>query len=358
MMQKLTELQQQIDEAWQNLALDAKKQEITQLEAALAQPEIWQDNEQAQEKSKKLSSLQKMVAPWEELRSSVADLTELAADDSLLAELATQITEAEKSFAELKKQLLFKGEHDASGAILRLSAGAGGDDAQDWTEMLERMYLRWAEKASYAAQIVERSVGETAGVKTVVIEVTGPFAYGKLRGENGVHRLVRLSPFNAESRETSFARVEVLPLLDAPEEVPLDDSDLRIDVYRSSGHGGQSVNTTDSAVRVTHLPTGLVVSIQNEKSQLKNKEQALKILRGKLVALQMEQHASDIAELKGESQSAAWGQQIRNYVLHPYTLVKDTRTKYEEKDPTKVLDGNIDGFIVAFLEWDALQGDK
>jgi peptide chain release factor 2 len=190
-------------------------------------------------------------------------------------------------------------------------------------------------------------------VKTTVIEINGPFAYGKLRGENGVHRLVRLSPFNAESRETSFARVEVLPLLDTPEEVPIDEKDLRVDVYRSSGHGGQSVNTTDSAVRLTHLPTGIVVTIQNEKSQLKNKEQALKVLRGKLVALQIEQQTASIKELKGESQSAAWGQQIRNYVLHPYSLVKDTRTKYEEKNPTKVLDGAIDGFIESFLEWDA-----
>jgi peptide chain release factor 2 len=219
----------------------------------------------------------------------------------------------------------------------------------DFTEMLERMYLRWAEKAGYQADIIERSPGETAGVKTSVIEIIGPYAYGKLRGEHGVHRLVRLSPFNAESRETSFALVEVLPEIAAPDEIKIDDKDLKIDVYRSGGHGGQSVNTTDSAVRVTHLPTGLTVAIQNERSQLQNKEKALEILRSKLAQLRLEQRADDINQLKA-GESANWGSQIRNYVLHPYTMVKDTRTKYQETDADKVLDGKIDGFIEAYLE--------
>ncbi|MDR1300632.1 MAG: peptide chain release factor 2 [Candidatus Nomurabacteria bacterium] len=350
MEKQIKRISDEITEAWQRLDLTARQTEIAQLERELADAAVWQDNTAAQEKSRRLADLKKVVDAWAALRDQVDDLAELAQDASLAEELAEQVAAAESELAELKKQLRFQGPYDAGGAILRLSAGAGGDDAQDWTEMLERMYLRWAEKSDHTARIVERSAGETAGVKTSVIEVTGPFAYGKLRGENGVHRLVRLSPFNAESRETSFARVEVLPLLERPEAVPLNEKDLRIDVYRSSGHGGQSVNTTDSAVRVTHLPTGTTVAIQNEKSQLKNKEEALKILRSKLAALQMEQHAENIAELKGEAKSAAWGQQIRNYVLHPYKLVKDTRTGQETANVEKVLSGEIDEFIDAYLE--------
>jgi peptide chain release factor 2 len=212
------------------------------------------------------------------------------------------------------------------------------------------MYLRWAEKAGMSTTIVERSTADEAGIKSSVIEVAGPFAYGKLRSENGVHRLVRLSPFNSDNlRQTSFALVEVLPQIDAPEEVALNDKDLKIDVYRAGGHGGQSVNTTDSAVRITHLPTNIVVAIQNERSQLQNKEMALKILRSKLAALRLEQHAESINDLHA-GESANWGSQIRNYVLHPYTMVKDTRTKYEDRDTSGVLDGKIDGFIDAFLE--------
>jgi peptide chain release factor 2 len=201
--------------------------------------------------------------------------------------------------------------------------------------------------------VIERSTNNEAGIKTSVFEVSGPFAYGRLRSENGVHRLVRLSPFNSDNlRQTSFALVEVLPKIDRPDEVELDQNDLKIDVYRSGGHGGQSVNTTDSAVRVTHLPTGLVVAIQNERSQIQNKETALNLLRSKLLAMQLEQHAGSIAELRA-GESANWGSQIRNYVLHPYTLVKDARTKYEEKDAQKVLDGQLDGFMMAFLEQDS-----
>ena len=209
-------------------------------------------------------------------------------------------------------------------------------------QMLERMYLRWAEKSGMNTKVVERSSGEKP-VKTSVIEIEGQFAYGKLRSENGVHRLVRLSPFHSDNlRQTSFALVEVLPQIDTPDEVQLDEKDLKIDVYRAGGHGGQSVNTTDSAVRVTHIPTNIVVAIQNERSQTQNKETALKILRSKLAQLQLEQHAESVSDLQA-GESANWGSQIRNYVLHPYTIVKDTRTKYEEKDAKSVLDGKIDG---------------
>ena len=233
---------------------------------------------------------------------------------------------------------------------MRISAGVGGLDAQDFAAMLERMYLRWAEKSDMKVDTLERSANDDGGLKTVVIEISGPFAYGKLRSENGVHRLVRLSPFNSDNlRQTSFALVEVLPKIDAPDEVVIDQNDLEIDVYRSGGHGGQSVNTTDSAVRVTHIPTGLVVAIQNERSQIQNRETALKILRSKLLAMQLEQHADSISELRA-GESANWGSQIRNYVLHPYTMVKDTRTKYEDRDAQGLLDGKLDEFMLAFLE--------
>lgn len=349
---RLESLHAEIDAALVKLDLGKRRTELDKLEVELAQPEIWNNPNNAQELAKKVSALKGLVAPWETLSTQIKDLGELLemADDEMLEEFNEQIAALEGDFSELKKQLLFSGKYDSHGAILRLTSGAGGDDAQDFTQMLERMYLRWAEKSDMDTKIVERSPGETAGVKTSVIEVTGPFAYGKLRGENGVHRLVRLSPFNAESRETSFARVEVLPMIDAPDEIKIDDKDLRVDVYRSGGHGGQSVNTTDSAVRITHLPTGIVVAIQNERSQIQNREKAMEILRGKLAQLQMEQHVDDLAKLKGESQSAAWGAQIRNYVLHPYTMVKDTRTKHEERDAQGVLDGKIDGFIEAYLD--------
>jgi peptide chain release factor 2 len=234
---------------------------------------------------------------------------------------------------------------------LSIHAGAGGTDAQDWAGMLLRMYVRYAEKAGWSVTTIEESAGDEAGIKSVTIEISGPFAYGKLKGEHGVHRLVRLSPFNADNlRQTSFAKVEIMPKIDRPDEVAIDEKDLKIDVYRSGGHGGQSVNTTDSAVRITHVPTGLVVAIQNERSQLQNRETAMTILRSRLAQLQMEQHAEALSELKGPNQSAEWGNQIRSYVLHPYKQVKDLRTRYETTDPDAVLDGSLDSLINAYLE--------
>lgn len=348
---RLDKLAADIEAAAARLDLADKQQQLEALENNVATPEIWHNPAYAKEQTKKLASLKVMVQPWLTLRIQVNDLIELLeiADDELLAEFDGQVVALEKEYDQLKQQLMFNGRYDAGDAILRLSAGAGGDDAQDFTEMLERMYLRWAEKHGFTANIIERSAGEQAGVKTSVIEIDGPYAYGWLQSENGVHRLVRLSPFNAESRETSFALVEVLPKIDAPDAIKIDDKDLRIDVYRSGGHGGQGVNTTDSAVRVTHLPTGIVVAIQNERSQIQNREKALEILRSKLAAMQMEQHVDSIDKLRA-GESASWGAQIRNYVLHPYKQVKDVRTKYEEKDPDAVFDGKIDGFMKAYLE--------
>lgn len=352
LVKRVEELRPQINAAITRLDIPAKQAEIESLESILATSEVWNNPADAQAKSKQLAAIKALVDPWLTLETQTRDLDELMelGDDSLLPEFEGQIIALEKEYERLRKDLLFDGEFDGHNAILRLSAGVGGTDAQDWTEMLERMYLRWAEKAGMSTTVIERSTGEEAGIKSAVIEVTGPFAYGKLKSEHGVHRLVRLSPFNSDNlRQTSFALVEVLPQIDAPEEVQLEDKDLKIDVYRAGGHGGQSVNTTDSAVRVTHIPTGIVVAIQNERSQLQNKETALKILRSKLAQLQLEQHASSIAELQA-GESANWGSQIRNYVLHPYTLVKDTRTKHETNNVQAVLDGDLDPFMDAYLE--------
>jgi len=352
LLKRLDALRQSISAAYTQLAIDDKAALAGTIEDELAAPEIWNNPAYAQDRSKQLASLNAMVTPWKTLRAQTEDMHELMelGDDSLLGEFEGQVNALEAEFAERKKELLFNGEYDDHNAIIRISAGAGGTDAQDWSEMLERMYLRWAEKSGFATSIVERSVGDEAGIKASVIEVTGPYAYGRLRSENGVHRLVRLSPYNSDNlRQTSFALVEVLPQIEAPEEVSIGDKDLKIDVYRAGGHGGQSVNTTDSAVRVTHLPTGIVVAIQNERSQLQNKETAMRILRSKLAQLQLEQHAENVSDLHA-GESANWGSQIRNYVLHPYTMVKDTRTKYEDRDASSVLDGKLDGFMTAYLE--------
>ena len=353
LLKRITHLSIEVDSAFKRLKIVEKQRLITELEAELSTSEIWNNPTNAQDKSKQLAAFTNMVEPWVTLQAQVLDIAELIAmnDDSLLVEFDGQVSALEKEFEVRRKELQLNGEFDDHNVILRLSAGVGGTDAQDWTEMIERMYLRYAEKSGMSSTVVERSAGEEAGIKSSVIEITGPYAYGKLKSEHGVHRLVRLSPFNSDNlRQTSFALVEVLPQIDTPEEVQVDDKDLKVDVYRAGGHGGQSVNTTDSAVRVTHIPTGIVVAIQNERSQLQNRETAMKILRGKLAQLQLEQHAASVADLQA-GESANWGSQIRNYVLHPYTMVKDARTKHEDRDAQAVLDGKLDGFIEAYLDY-------
>lgn len=352
LLNRAHELQKKIAEAYGQLDIDAKTRELAEIDQQLATSEVWNNVESAQNLSKQSANLRAQIEPWQTLQAQAADIAELMeiGDDSLVGEFDEQLTAMEEELGRLKKDLLFKGKYDTHNAILKLSAGAGGTDAQDWCEMLERMYLRWAEKSGLKTELIERSTGEEAGIKNATYSVSGPFAYGKLRSEHGAHRLVRLSPFNADNlRQTSFALVEIMPEIDTPDEVQLDEKDLKIDVYRAGGHGGQSVNTTDSAVRVTHIPTSTVVAIQNERSQLQNKETALKILRSKLVQMQMEQHAETLADLRA-GESASWGNQIRNYILHPYTLVKDTRTKHEDRDTQAVLDGKIDEFINVWLE--------
>lgn len=349
---KLNELDQEFLKVYQKLQISDKLLKLAELEAEVAEPDIWKNVEEATAKNQELARLNEETAPWELLKTQIGDMGELLelADEDLKDEMAAQLDKMEAEFNELKKALRFKGQYDHNNAIIRITAGAGGTEAMDWAGMLERMYLRFFEKKGFKVSALERTAGEEAGIKTAVYEVTGTDAYGWLKSEHGVHRLVRLSPFNAQNlRQTSFALVEVLPVIKADTEVAIDDKDLRIDVYHSGGHGGQSVNTTNSAVRITHLPTNTVVAIQNERSQLQNKEKAMEILRGKLVQMQMEQHAETIGELRA-GESAGWGQQIRNYVLQPYKLVKDTRTGYEETDPEAVLDGKIDGFIDSYLE--------
>ena len=346
------DLYERVLDACQALRINARTEELAVIDEQLADSNVWSNVKRAQMLTREAASLRSQIEPWQILRSQISDIIELMdlGDDSMLAEFTEQLTAFEAEYQERRKDLLFSGEYDSKAAILKLSAGAGGTDAQDWAEMLERMYLRWAEKHDMQAELIERSTGEEAGIKNATYIVRGAFAYGKLRSEHGVHRLVRLSPFNADNlRQTSFALVEIMPEMDVPGEVEIDDKDLRIDIYRSGGNGGQGVNTTDSAVRVTHIPTGTVVAIQNERSQIQNKETALKILKSRLAQMQLEQHAETLADLRA-GESASWGAQIRNYVLHPYTLVKDTRTKFETHNAKGVLDGDIDDFIEAYLE--------
>lgn len=347
------QLRRLLEEASERLQISQKTGELKILDEQLAEPEIWHNPSRAEQLSKQAAALRSSIEPWTTLSAQASDIDELMelGDESMGKEFEEQLTALEAEYARLKKDLLFNGQFDDHAAILKLSAGAGGTDAQDWTEMLERMYLRWAEKSGMKTELIDRSTGEEAGIKSATYSISGPYAYGKLQSEHGVHRLVRLSPFNSDNlRQTSFALAEVMPEIDAPDEIAIDDKDLKIDVYRAGGHGGQSVNTTDSAVRVTHLPTNIVVAIQNERSQLQNKETAMKILRSKLAQLQIEQHKDNLAELKGPTQEAAWGNQIRNYVLHPYTMVKDQRTKHEDRDAQGVLDGKLNGFIDSYLE--------
>ena len=349
---RLTELHGSFLKVYEKISIDDKLVEIAELEKEVAEPEIWKDVKKATEKNQELARLNEEVQDWVLLKTQINDMGELIqmSDESLKDEMAEQLGAMERDFDNLKKSLRFTGPYDKNDAIMRITSGAGGTEAMDWAGMLERMYLRFFERHGFKASLIEKVEGEEAGIKTAVYEVSGANAYGTLKSEHGVHRLVRLSPFNAQNlRQTSFALIEVLPVIKADTEVLIDEKDLRIDVYHSGGHGGQSVNTTNSAVRITHLPTNTVVAIQNERSQLQNKEKAMEILRGKLAQMQMEQHAATIGELRA-GESAGWGQQIRNYVLQPYKLVKDTRTNYEETDPDAVLDGKIDNFIDKYLE--------
>ena len=324
----------------------------------MGEPGFWEDQERAAQVGAEHARASKRLALYRELEHDVEDLeplAELAEEDAEIArELEDQIRGVQERLEELEEQRLFSGRYDSGDALVTVNAGAGGTDAQDWAEMLLRMEMRWAEKRGFQAELLEVSPGEEAGIKSATFLVKGENAYGLYASEKGVHRLVRLSPFDAaHRRQTSFAGVEVSPVVDAIDEVEIDDDDLQIDTYRASGAGGQHVNKTDSAVRITHKPTGIVVQCQNERSQSSNKAEAMTMLRSKLLELEERRRREEIAREKGEAQDVNFGSQIRSYVLHPYSMVKDHRTNYEVGDVARVLDGDLDGFARAYLHQQA-----
>jgi len=331
---------------------------LKDLEKKLQEPELWQNREQAQAVTTEHANLKKEIEAWQELSREAEALLALAeefkdeAEEDLVADLEQKSAKLEQEFTALEFTVFFTGEWDERQAIVAISAGAGGTDAQDWAEMLLSMLLRFAERKNFKTRLIDKQSGQEAGIKSAVFEVNGQYAFGIFKSESGVHRLVRISPYDAEKmRHTSFALVDVIPDLGDLADVELKDEDLRIDVFRSSGHGGQSVNTTDSAVRIVHIPTGLTVTCQNERSQLQNKQTALKILKSRLAKRQIEEREKKERQIRGEVKSAAWGSQIRSYVLHPYKLVKDHRTGLETQDVDAVLAGELDEFSEAFVRW-------
>lgn len=333
-----------------------KQTELENLERQISAPDFWSDQERAQRVVQERSRIERALQAQEKFETAISDaevLLEFAESDAgSLNELRELLDKLEKEVSEATTEALLSGQTDSNNAICSIQAGAGGTDAQDWAEMLLRMYLRWAERKGFRVEVLDEQAGSEAGIKSATFRVEGEYAYGLLSAEAGVHRLVRISPFNAGgSRETSFASLFVSPEIDENIEVDIQDKDLRVDTYRSSGAGGQHVNVTDSAVRITHLPTGIVVTCQNQRSQIQNRAVAMQVLRSKLYELELEKRKAETADLEAGKQDISFGSQIRNYVLHPYRLVKDTRTKFEKTDVEAVLDGAIDEFIKEFLLW-------
>jgi peptide chain release factor 2 len=342
---------------WSVFDIAKKEKEITGLHEQAAAPDFWLDQAAAQKAMRRLAELEGDVTAWRGLEQRVTDLAGLAemvqadGDMSLLAEMESEARQIGEEVDKREFMLMLGGEHDHSNALLAIHAGAGGVDAQDWAEMLQRMYTHWAERRGFTSEILDLALGEEAGIKSVTLGVKGRYAYGYLKAERGVHRLVRLSPFDsAHRRHTSFALVEVMPEVESDVEVQINPEDLRIDIFHSSGHGGQNVQKVSTAVRITHVPTGLVATCQNERSQLQNRETAMSILRARLLERELEKQELERARLKGAHISAEWGNQIRSYVLHPYNMVKDHRTEHETGNTTAVLNGEIDSFIEAYLK--------
>ena len=341
-----------------SLGLEEKKERIEQLELDMEAPGFWEDLEESQKVVREVKGLKDQVEGYEGLKGQFEDietLIEMASeeeDEELAAETQEAFAEFETAYENLRISTLLSGEYDKNNAILSLHAGAGGTESCDWAGMLYRMYTRWAGKKGFETKVIDYLDGDEAGIKSVTVEIKGENAYGYLRSERGVHRLVRISPFNAAGkRQTSFASCDVMPEIDEDLNVELADEDIRIDTYRASGAGGQHINKTDSAIRITHIPTGIVVQCQNERSQHKNKDQAMKMLKTKLYLLKEQQHLEKLSDIRGDVGDNGWGSQIRSYVLQPYTMVKDHRTNKESGNPSAVLDGDLDGFMNAYLAW-------
>jgi peptide chain release factor 2 len=353
------ELTRRLSEVIEVESLESIAERVDELETEAAQDNLWDDRDHAQRVTTQLSHQRQKLDRLTKLRAHTKDLPELVslADQGELGhgEVLTEINAVEAQLDEIEVELLLSGEYDSRDAIVTIRSGAGGDDATDFAQMLLRMYLRYAERKGWKATVLETSFAEGAGIKSATVEVTGVTVYGELSAESGTHRLVRMSPFNAAGkRQTSFAAVEVVPLIESNDEITIPESEIRVDVFRSSGPGGQSVNTTDSAVRITHIPTGIVVSCQNEKSQLQNKQAAMRVLLSRLLEKKREEDEQKLRELGGNVK-ASWGEQMRSYVLAPYQMVKDLRTGYEESKPDQVFDGELDGFVAAAIRWRASQ---
>ena len=339
---------------WCIFDIAAREKKIAGLEKQSAEPDFWQQQARAQGMMRELAQQKRVVEQWRGLERKVADLAELDSlagdDDSLRREIQSEVEKVASDLDELELAAAFSSEYDARNAMVAIHAGAGGTESQDWAQMLLRMYLRWAERRGYQAEVLDVSPGEEAGIKSAVVNITSDYACGYLKSEHGVHRLVRLSPFDADhARHTSFALVEVMPEAEADVDVQIGPEDLKVDVFRSSGPGGQHMQKTSSAVRLTHVPTGMVVTCQSERSQYQNKEIALKILQSRILEVELEKQAEERARIKGKHVAAGWGNQIRSYVLHPYKMVKDHRTGYQAGDADSVLDGDLDDFITAYL---------
>jgi len=358
-IEQIKDLTSKVKSLKKTVDLESRNGELKSLSGEMNEPDFWQDQLRAKAISQKVSDLNAEIESWQKIEVDMEELLNLAKDDeadqnvNLTQDLKDQYYILEKKFKQLEIATLLNGQYDNLSAVVSIYAGAGGTEAQDWAEMLERMYLRFCEKRNWETNIIDKSAGTEAGVKSVSFEVKGRYVYGYLKAESGVHRLVRLSPFDADhARHTSFAMVEVVPEIDPSAGSGLDikPEDLKIETNTSTGHGGQSVNTTYSAIRITHIPTGLKVSCQNERSQHQNRELALNYLKGKLAKYNEVQLDEERMRLRGELTEAAWGNQIRSYVLHPYKMVKDHRTNYEEHEPDKVLDGEIDNFIEVYLK--------
>lgn len=336
--------------------IDKKDQEIARLEAEMNAPGFWNNPQVAQEHGKKIKQIKNIIEPFRNLSNRAEDLTLLidmaqeGEEAGHEADFSQELNQLEHELEAFELQCTLSGEHDSGNCYLNIHPGAGGTESCDWASMLMRMYLRFIDQRGWKANVVDYQEGEEAGIKNVTIYVQGEYAYGYLQSETGIHRLVRISPFDANRRRhTSFAAVHLMPELDDTIQVEINDKDLRIDTFRASGHGGQHINMTDSAVRITHLPTGIVVSCQNERSQHQNRMNAMKILTSRLYELMQEQHAEKVEELSGEKRDIAWGNQIRSYVFHPYNMIKDHRTGFERGDIQRVMDGDLDGYITAYL---------